>query len=282
MSYVKAVQIRRYLWPFNLSTTDAIRHACRFRFEITTKLLEDLAQTTFLTWLQARLVSSWFRSIIAVDFARVLVLRDNTNNVSWSRLQYCAYENKKHYWMVLWHSQVTFQVPEQIWWYTTVQCGEGTAFTRLWYRPYLCSDVCVNTYEYCTGNPGWDNSWCADQTCMYVRQSCPVMCGLCVADAGAVADRCPPVQASKKSPSINSVSASRPSPTGGGKEDGEGEHSYSYGEVSGGYQLQHPRLSVMLLHALTLVIIKLYWAVGTASSVCLHFYNLVTFYTNPV
>ena len=30
---------------FNLSTTDAIRHACWFRFEITTKLLEDLAQT---------------------------------------------------------------------------------------------------------------------------------------------------------------------------------------------------------------------------------------------
>jgi len=45
-------------------------------------------------------------------------------------------------------------------------------------------------------------------------------------------------------------------PTGGDKEDGEGEHSY--GEASGGYQLQHPRLSVMLLHALTLVIIKLY------------------------
>jgi len=41
------------------------------------------------------------------------------------------------------------------------------------------------------------------------QQSCPVMCGLCVADAGAVADRCPPVQASKKSPSIDSVSASR-------------------------------------------------------------------------
>ena len=53
------------------------------------------------------------------------------------------------------------------------------------------------------------------------------MCGLCVADAGAVADRCPLVQASKKSPSIDSVSASRPngklSPTGGDKEDGEGE-----------------------------------------------------------
>jgi len=96
----------------------------------------------------------------------------------------------------------------------------------------------------------------------YVQQSCPVMCGLCVADAGAVADRCPPVQASKKSPSIDSVSASRlngkSSPTGGDKEDGEGEHNYSYGEASGGYQLQHPRLSVMLLHALTLVIIKLY------------------------
>jgi len=32
--------------------------------------------------------------------------------------------------MVLWHSQVTVQVPGQIWWYTTVQCGEGTAFTH--------------------------------------------------------------------------------------------------------------------------------------------------------
>jgi len=69
------------------------------------------------------------------------------------------------------------------------------------------------------GNPGWDNSWCADQTLTYVWRSCPVTCGLCVADAGAVADRCPPVQALKKSPSIDSVSASRPnrksSPTGG-------------------------------------------------------------------
>ena len=128
-----------------------------------------------------------------------------------------------------------------------------------------CGDLCTDTHDHCTGNPGWNNKWCADETRTYVRQSCPVMCGLCVPDERAVADRCPPVRASKTSPAVDNVRGSRPaspegkSPTDRDKDE-EGESEQSHGEASSGYlPHQHPsQLPVMLLLGPILSIINLH------------------------
>ena len=122
-----------------------------------------------------------------------------------------------------------------------------------------CSQVSDDPHGYSTGNHGWSDTWCVDDTHMYVRRSCPVLCGLCVPDADAIASQCPAVYGSKKPANEYDEEAgsgvNRKSPSS--SDDEVVESGGNNSSKASGFEPQC-RTTVILLHTTSLAITKLY------------------------
>ena len=50
--------------------------------------------------------------------------------------------------------------------------------------------ACINTSDYCWGDPGWPREWCYDPAHPYVKRICPVTCELCKPASAFADDPC--------------------------------------------------------------------------------------------